>query len=339
MKQIWFTCFVNRDGVPLLGRVEDGNRSDQRLNAEQIAHVVAAFSPAAWHDLIYIADAALVTGPNLDALDAAGITWLSRLPDTFGAAGTAKAAAGAAATWTALGPVAARPHAATYWAAEHTASLRDRTYRLVVYRSSRLDQRQAKAFDRELARIRTAADRAAPPSVTPYHVTVAWGPRDEIAVRAALQRRSCFVLIIPLPVARADAAALLREYKGQTSVEQRFPFLKAPTFVDAIFLKKPERLQALGYVMLLALLLFSVVERRVRAHPAPLPTSKRGSLAPPTGCEILKHCRGIQVFWQDRDHRAAAFPSHYRPALRVTLAALDLPETIFTAVPARAAPT
>ena len=172
--------------------------------------------------------------------------------------------------------------------------------------------------------------------VTPYHVTVAWGPRDAIAVRAELQRRSCFVLIPPVPVARADAAALLREYKGQTSVEQRFPVLKAPTFVGAIFLKKPERLQALGYVMLLALLLFSVVERRGRAHPAPRPTSKRGNLARPTGYEILKHCRGIQVFWQDRDHRAGAFPSHYRPALRVILAALDLPATIFTAVSARA---
>jgi transposase len=35
------------------------------------------------------------------------------------------------------------------------------------------------------------------------------------------------------------AAALLREYKGQTSVEQRFHFLKDPAFVDAVFLQKP----------------------------------------------------------------------------------------------------
>ena len=383
LKQIRFTCFVNRDGVPLMGRVEDGNRSDKRLNGEQIARVVAAFRPEALQDLVYIADAALVTGPHREAWHAAGTAWLSRLPDTFGAAATAKAAAWAADTWTALGRVAARPQAAEYWAAEHTATIRDRTYRLVVYRSSSLDQRKAKAFDRELARVRTAADRAAatlaaqpfprvadaeaaaaafrataprwwpctptvgavtrpaprtrrgrpradaaPPSVTTYHVTVAWGPRDDVAVRAELQRRSCFVLITTLAADRYDAAALLREYKGQTSVEQRFHFLKDPACVDAIFLKKPERIQALGYVMLLALLLFSVVERRVRAHPAPLPTSQWGNLTRPTGYEILKHCRGIQVFAQDRDHRVAAFPSHYRPALRAILAALDLPETI-----------
>ena len=44
------------------------------------------------------------------------------------------------------------------------------------------------------------------------------------------------------------------------------------------------------------------------------------------------------MFWLDREHRAAAFPSHYRPALRVILAALDLSEATFTTVPVRSAP-
>ena len=90
LKQILFTCFVNREGVPLRGTVEDGNRSDKRLNRHQIARIVQAFSPEALRDLVYIADSALVTGPHLDALAAAAITWLSRLPDTFGVAATRK---------------------------------------------------------------------------------------------------------------------------------------------------------------------------------------------------------------------------------------------------------
>ena len=76
-----------------MGRVEEGHRTDNRRNGEQIPYLVAAFSPAALQDLIYIVDSALVTRPNLEALRAAGTTWLSRLPDNFGAAGTAKAAA------------------------------------------------------------------------------------------------------------------------------------------------------------------------------------------------------------------------------------------------------
>lgn len=322
VKQILFTCFVNRAGVPLMGTVEDGNRSDQRLNPAQIDRVVAAFSPEALRDLVYIADAALITGPNLDALAAAG-------------------------AWTALEPGAARPGAAEYWASEHTGTLRGRACRLVVYRSSSLDPRTARSFDRELARVRAAAERAAadvaaqafacaadaeaataafrataprwwpgtttvtgvtrpavrarrgrpratepPPTTTTYRVAVTGGSRDEAAIRAELQRRSAFVLITTLPVVRYDAAALLQEYKGQTSVEPRFHFLKAPACVDAVFLKNPARIEALGYVMLLV---FSVLERRVRQHPAPLPTTKRGNLTRPTGYEILRHCRDIQV--------------------------------------------
>jgi transposase len=393
LKQILFTCFVNREGVPLMGTVEDGNRSDKRLNRQQIDRIVRAFSPATMQDLVYIADSALVTGPNLDALAATPLAWLSRLPDTFGAAARAKAAAWAADAWIPIGRVAQAAHAATYAASEQTGSIGDRPYRLVVYRSSSLDRRKAKTLDRELARARAAAEQAAtaltaqdfacaadaeaaaatfqvtaphwwpcttavvsatvrdkrprpgrprrddPTSThTVYRVQVTWGPRQEAAVEAELQRRSVFVLITTLPPDRYDAAALLREYKGQTSVEQRFQFLKDPAFVDAVFLQKPERIQALGYVMLLALLLFSCLERRVRQAPDPFPTAYRGAVTRPTGQLILHHCRGIQVLWRDDAHRYLAVPAAHRPALRVILQALAFSETIYTTVPARAAP-
>ena len=153
-----------------------------------------------------------------------------------------------------------------------------------------------------------------------------------------LERRSTFVLITTLPATRYDAAALLREYKGQTSVEQRFHFLKDPAFVDAVFLKKPERIEALGYVMLLALLVFRGIERRVRQSPEPLPTSSRGAVARPTGPRIVHQCRGIQVLWCDDGHRSLSVPAAHRPALCVILHALGFSEAIDTTVPARAAP-
>ena len=113
LKPILFTGFVNRDGVPLMGTVEDGNRSDKRLSRDQMDRIVRAFSPEALRDLVYIADSALVTGPNLDALAAADLAWLSRLPDMFGVAARAKAATWAAEAWIPVGRVAATPHAAT----------------------------------------------------------------------------------------------------------------------------------------------------------------------------------------------------------------------------------
>ena len=117
------------------------------------------------------------------------------------------------------------------------------------------------------------------PTHTVYRVQVTWGPRDEAAVQTELARRSTLVLITTWPATRSEAAALLREYKAQTSVEQRFHFLEDPAFVDAVFLQKPERIQALGYVMLLALLLFRCLERRVRQAPVPFPTAYRGRVA------------------------------------------------------------
>jgi transposase len=42
LKQILMTLGVNRDGVPLLGPVESGHRSDKTRNAERIDRLVQA---------------------------------------------------------------------------------------------------------------------------------------------------------------------------------------------------------------------------------------------------------------------------------------------------------
>lgn len=56
---------------------------------------------------------------------------------------------------------------------------------------------------------------------------------------------------------------LLIEYKDQNSVESTFKVLKSPAYVDAIFLNKPERMEAFGYIMVLAVLLMNLIERRI----------------------------------------------------------------------------
>ncbi len=91
-------------------------------------------------------------------------------------------------------------------------------------------------------------------------------------------------------------------------------------------------------MMRLALLLFSCLERRVRQHPAPLPTLSRGRLPRPTGYVILRQLRGVPVLWHNAEHRYLAVPHAYRPAFRMILAVLDFPKTIYTRLPARAAP-
>jgi transposase len=60
------------------------------------------------------------------------------------------------------------------------------------------------------------------------------------------------------------AERVLREYKEQQAVERRFPVLKDPKRVGPVFLDRPERVEALGYVLLMALLVYSLIERRAR---------------------------------------------------------------------------
>jgi transposase len=65
------------------------------------------------------------------------------------------------------------------------------------------------------------------------------------------------------------AERLLREYKAQQHVERGFRFLKDPLFfTSSIFVKKPQRVEALALVMALTLLVYSLGQRKLRAQLA-----------------------------------------------------------------------
>lgn len=59
---------------------------------------------------------------------------------------------------------------------------------------------------------------------------------------------------------------MLSEYKAQQSCERGFAFLKDPLFfADSIFLKSPERIESLGMIMGLCLLVYTLAQRQIRA--------------------------------------------------------------------------
>lgn len=63
-----------------------------------------------------------------------------------------------------------------------------------------------------------------------------------------------------------SAGDVLKAYKEQHGIEQNYSFLKDPVIVNSLFLQKPERIEALGMVLLLALLIWRLLERSMRAH-------------------------------------------------------------------------
>lgn len=390
LKQIVMTLLCNREGMPLCGEVRDGNSSDKKANAEMIAELCRWFSPQELRQLVYTADSALVTGPNLRQLREAGLQFLSRLPETFAVAAEAKAAAWAG-PWTAIGKLSPRRDAAEYWASEQQGIIQGQSYRLVVYRSNHLDQRKAKTLQHELeverkgleqeaaalARRRFACETDAqgalqawqkahaaawhplsgivteqrerqkgthrgrprkgeqPLWLSYYQLQPTLGDPDPERIRTEHQRRSAFVLITNLGADAFPAERLLQEYKAQTSLEQRFHFVHDPLFVDAFLLHKPERVEALGYVLLMACLVFSILERRVRRAGRPLDTPSRGQLLNPTGFEVLHHIQGALVVPLDRRRRELFVQASFRKPFHAILAMAGFSDRIYTEVPPR----
>jgi len=82
---------------------------------------------------------------------------------------------------------------------------------------------------------------------------------DEKSVSKLRQQAGCFVMLTNVPKDGEegyDAKEILKAYKDQYGIEQNFGFLKDPVIVNSIFLKRPERIEVLGLVLLLSLLIW-----------------------------------------------------------------------------------
>jgi transposase len=99
-----------------------------------------------------------------------------------------------------------------------------------------------------------------------FRLSISLRPGEQ-AVARARKRAGCFVLITNEPEHAHGGLAskeLLRAYQDQHSVERNFGFLKDPVIVNALFLKSPRRIEALGLVLVLALMVWRLMERTMR---------------------------------------------------------------------------
>lgn len=91
---------------------------------------------------------------------------------------------------------------------------------------------------------------------------------DKAKITPLRLEAGCFVLLCN--VENDDnlwtAKELLTLYKNQSGIEQNFGFLKDPVIVNSIFLKKPHRIEVLGLVLLLSLLIWRLMERCMRQY-------------------------------------------------------------------------
>jgi transposase len=88
---------------------------------------------------------------------------------------------------------------------------------------------------------------------------------DQQTINAEAAGDGWYALLTNLETADADAGQVLLHYKGQEAVERRYSVFKGPLAVAAIYLKDNRRITAMITVICLALLIFSLIERQVRA--------------------------------------------------------------------------
>jgi transposase len=170
-----------------------------------------------------------------------------------------------------------------------------------------------------------------------YGVQATVHERTEVIARK-VQETGCFVLLTNVPTEGEmahSAGEVLRAYKEQHGVEQNFAFLKDPVIVNSLFLKKPERIEALGLILLLALLLWRLIERTLRVHVEttghPLPGWDKKETHKPTAFMMITKFAAVMVLTVG-GHRQLVHP--LSPVQQHYLRALHVPATSFT-VPQR----
>jgi transposase len=125
--------------------------------------------------------------------------------------------------------------------------------------------------------------------------------RNTNAIEIFLNRKGRFILATnDLDETTFPDEKMLKEYKDQQNVERGFRFLKDPWFmVDSVFLKLPQRIEALMMVMTLCLMIYNISQHRLRTilkeNNETLPNQLNKPIQNPTMRWIFQMMEGIGI--------------------------------------------
>ena len=166
-----------------------------------------------------------------------------------------------------------------------------------------------------------------------YHCQVTVQP-DAVRIQRAREQESTFVLISNVAHEREPSVrGLLQRYKSQIEVENLFRALKHPYFVHGIFLQKETRILGLSYVFVIGLLIYALLQRRIRIKIKEEQTPLRlygKDFYSPTGKTILEQFEQVIVidYWDADSGKRKKFVKISETA-KLLLRWLGLDETIY----------
>src|SRR6266540_1195968 len=303
LKQIQTGIAVSGDGgVPVFHRAFDGGAGEVSQVVPAMQALQKLSGPAR---MLMIGDSKLVSYPNLAAMGKAKVAFIA--PASKNYVTVEVLAAQDLSEAIEVDYVAARDTAATTARAKKLDRARDDLDRLTRGLGSRHypDPAAVTARVQAIGRDRRVAAYLHTDIGIDEHgkPTLAWS-FDQTAIDAEAASDGWYALLTNLDPGEADAAEVLRRYKGQEAVERRYQAFKGPLAVAPIFLKNNRRIAALITVICLALLIFCLIEREVRRAIAPaekLDGLYVGKPAKPTGRLSLEALDRLRLIPGHRD--------------------------------------
>jgi transposase len=129
----------------------------------------------------------------------------------------------------------------------------------------------------------------AQPAAQVWHVQAQVQVDADALEREALRKAAFLVATNLLDEATLPDRELIQAYKAQSAVERGFAFLKDPLFLaSSVFVKKPQRIMALAFIMVLCLLVYRLAEMRVRQRLATTDQTVPAQLRRPTARPTMR---------------------------------------------------
>ncbi len=330
LKQFMFSMSVNEDGVPLLGRMIDGNSSDNEEFRWHLRQLDQAFSEM--RGTVMVADCKLCTYETMQMALERELSILTLLPENFSLhRKLCESAAKDDLVLLHTSESGYQYHGKSYviphgWQTD-TGEERMSMWRYLVVHSEELARRKAEidaarqdeergkidklieTWKKEVYACQPDAEKIVREKIATlnlrYHeveISVSEGevpakrgrgrpkgppeiirgfviraePKPKESLSQGFSPDNMFVLVTNIADRRKlSDERMLASYKEQWVVESAFKWLKGPAAIAPIFLKRPSRIQVLGFVYLVALMISALIQRELRRSLA-----RRGGKCP-----------------------------------------------------------
>jgi transposase len=301
LKRFGLGTITNQYGIPLFTKAYSGNSSDKEtiIEAMKILQKNITFPD----DVYYIADSAFYSEDNIKSMRE-GIKWITRVPSTLNIAKELLASdlefkMGEDQRYSFYETIVEYGDIGQKWVVVHSTEMhkrKDVTFDRKVQRKVKKSQKDLK----DLKKVKFACEKDARAALerwkkdNPYcllkdveistittrengqkgrprkdeklivhYVANAKAIRNEEVTLDEKEYQGRF--IIASNDLNLDAEKMLENYKNQSKVERGFRFIKDKSFrVSDVYLKKPQRIEALSMIMVLTLMIYSVAEWKLR---------------------------------------------------------------------------